>query len=86
MDLCALPAMSGAMALETDADTLELSRALCTRAGMLLEDTSARVILLGDLQQSELSAAITEARINAGRADKMLAAAEAVLGRQAEPR
>ena len=80
MDLCALPAMSGAMALETDADTLELSRALCTRAGMLLEDTSARVILVGHLKPSELNAAITEARIKAGRAELMLAAAKTMLG------
>ena len=78
MDLCALPAMSGAMAFETDADTIELSRALCTRAGMLLEDASAKVVLVGDLELEQLGPVIRDARAMAARAYALLAAAEAI--------
>ena len=79
VDLRRLPAMCGAMASEVDNDALELSRTLCTRAGMLLEDASAKVILIGDLEQEQLRSAIWDARTMIGQADALLAAAETII-------
>ena len=79
MDLDRLPAMCGAMAREIDNEVLELSRALCTRAGMLLEDASAKVILVAGLEQEQLHSAIRKARSMTGQAAALLAAAEAIV-------
>ena len=79
MDLRGLRAMCGAMAREVDNVVLELRRALCTRAGMLLEDASAKVILVGGLEQEQLHSVIREARAMIAQADALLAAAEAII-------
>lgn len=67
------------MANEIDGDTRSLCLALSTRAGMLLEDASAKAILLGDLQREELRSAIREAQDMAEQAGALLAAAEMLM-------
>ena len=79
MDLRRLPAMCGAMAGEVDNEALELCRVLCTRAEMLLEDASATVILVGELEPEQLRSAIQDARSMTGQADGLLVAAEIMI-------
>jgi hypothetical protein len=79
MDLGRHPATCGAMAGEVDNEVIELSRALCTRAGMLLEEASAKVILVGELRPEQLRSTIQEARSMTGQADGLLAAAETMI-------
>jgi len=58
-----------------DPETLELCRQLCTRAGMLFEDASAKAVLIGHLQSDELGARIKEVRCMARQASSLLDAA-----------
>ena len=68
------------MRSEPDEETLELARALSTRAGMLLEDATAQVVLVGDLDAEALCSAITEARRMLGQARQLLDSAAVLLG------
>jgi hypothetical protein len=70
------------MAGDLDKDELDLCRALCTRAGMLFEDASAGAILVRHLKGEGLRKTIRNGRDMAERAEALLAAAEALIGRE----
>lgn len=80
MDLSARPAMSGRMAGERDEETLALCRALCTRAGMLFEDASARAVLIGEVPEGELASVVRELQGMTDEAASLLAAAAVLAG------
>ena len=67
------------MTKRIDDDQLDLARALATRAGMLFEDASITVILIGKIDAEELRGRIGEARTMIERADTFLRAAGALL-------
>lgn len=79
MDLAVSRGMCGSMSGEPDDDILDLSRELCTRAGMLLEEASAIVVTVGDGQRDELLLAIQEACDLIKKAIAFLSAAEAMV-------
>ena len=62
-----------------DEDQLDLVRKLCTQAGMIMEDMSARTVLVGGLDGDALRAVVREARHEMGRASDLLDAAAALI-------
>lgn len=60
-------------------DRLDLARNLATRAGMLFEDASVKVILTGKLGADELRSRIQETQSMMDRANSFLRATEALL-------
>ena len=58
---------------------MQLCRELSTRAGMLLEDASAKAVLMRDVDPHELKRTIHEAREMTEQAVVLFTAAEALL-------
>jgi hypothetical protein len=54
-------------------DTNDLIAPLCTRIGMIMEDTSVAALTLGGLKRDERPAAIAEVEIAAQRIDGVVA-------------
>jgi hypothetical protein len=71
--------MSGVMTEEPNDDSLQLCRALCTKAGMLCEDISPLLILLGGVDRFQMRTAIRKAREVNDEVGQLLAAAEALV-------
>jgi predicted hotdog family 3-hydroxylacyl-ACP dehydratase len=63
-----------------DDDTDDLITQLCTRIGMIMEDTSVTALTAGCLDQHERLAAITKMEMAAQRIDALVAAVRALLG------
>jgi integrase/recombinase XerD len=61
-------------------DTDDLIAQLCTRIGMIMEDTSVTALTAGSLEQHERLAAIDEVEMVAQRIDALVAAVRALLG------
>jgi len=62
-----------------DQDTADLVAQLCTRVGILMEDTSVVALTLGAVDESELSEMIERLQLAAGKIGHLLAAAQALL-------
>jgi hypothetical protein len=60
-------------------DTNDLIAPLCTRIGMIMEDTSVAALTIGGLKRDERPAAIAEVEIAAQWIDGVVAVAMALL-------
>lgn len=67
------------MADEIDSTSLELGRALCTQAGMLFEDASAKAVLIGGIAPAQLRDVVRETKAMAETAIIILATVEVML-------
>lgn len=74
-----LHACVGIVSDDVDLDWLALARALSTQAGMLFEDASATVILVGNLKTDDLRETLTQALDINMRAGNFLEAASALI-------
>ena len=63
-----------------DVVQLDLVRQLCTQAGMIMEDMSAKAVMLGGLDAEALGAVVREGRQEMDRASALLAGAAALIG------
>lgn len=68
-----------------DEDTLDLVRQLSTRAGMILEDTSAVAVLVGNLSAPEIAERLAQIAADLTRAMTIVRAAEQLLAGQTPP-
>lgn len=66
-----------------DEDDTDLARQLCTRAGMIMEDTSATAILIGDEDSNDLRLIIADMEHQSNRFNALLAAAKVLLSKSA---
>lgn len=64
-----------------DDDAIALVRQLCTRAGMIVEDASAPVILSGSMNTAALGPVLRQARADLTRALMLIEAAQTMMDR-----
>ena len=68
-----------------DEEVANLIRQLCTRAGMIMEDVSARAICVGAPEADELAAVVSEIEVAAQDIGSIASAARALNKRAARP-